>query len=216
MNLMVDNKNRSGIYKITNTTNRKVYIGKTKNFHKRYYQYLYGIKNKDTNRINRYLLASIEKYGVENFTFEVIEFCDIDSISDRELYWMEFYKSTDRNFGYNLRLDSSTGMIVHPETSEKISNRLKYEWESGVRDRHSDKLKLSWEHRDRSDQGLLLTKILTKYKYIVVDPEGITVEMYYKDLKLNELSGVVSKFYKKKCNMVRFKGFIIERIECES
>lgn len=177
---------------------------------------MYDIKSKDTNRINRYLLASIEKYSIENFTFEVIEFCSINNISERELYWIDFYKSTIRDKGYNLRLDSSTGMIVHPETSEKISNRLKQEWESGIRAEHSEKLKLSWKNRDKSNQRSLFTKYLTKYIYIVTNQEGESIEMYYKDLKLNGLSSVISKFHKYKCNLVKFKGFIIERVSCES
>jgi hypothetical protein len=34
---------------------------------------------------------------------------------------MDNYKSTDREFGYNLRRDSSTQMIVHEETKQLLS-----------------------------------------------------------------------------------------------
>lgn len=210
------NNGKSGIYIITNLVNGKVYIGKTKNFYKRYYQYLYSIKTKDTRKINNYLLSSIEKYGIENFSFEVLEFCSIELTSERELYWIEFYNSINRDSGYNLRLDSSTGMIVHKDTSEKISNRLKLEWETGIRDGHSDKLKASWEYRDRSVQSKLFSETLTKYKYIVTNTDGMSLEMYYKDLLKNKLNNVISKFHKLKTNIVEFKGFVIERIPNES
>jgi group I intron endonuclease len=210
--LMVNNKNKSGIYKVENIVNGKVYIGKTKNFYKRYHQYLYDIKSKNTNRINRYLLASIEKYGIESFTFKVVEFCDLEDIASRELYWIQELNSTNREYGYNLRLDSSTGMVTHPETSEKISKRLRREWESGARDSHSEKLKLSWKHRDKLVQGLTFSKILTKYKYVITSQDGKSVDMFYRDLKLNALHGVLGKFKKHKSNLVNFKGLIIERI----
>lgn len=173
---------------------------------------MYDIKSRDTSRINRHLLAAIEKYGVESFTFEVIEFCDLETIAVRELYWMRELDSTNRDKGYNLRLDSSTKMITHRETSEKISNRLKKEWESGVRDSHSEKLKESWKHSNRLAQGVLFSKFLTKYKYVVTDQDGKSVDMYYRELKLRGLHCVVSKFQKYKCNLVNFKGFVIERV----
>ena len=71
-------------------------------------------------------------------------------LAEKELFWIGRLRVTDRNVGYNLRLDSSTGMVTHSETSIKISNRLKKEWSEGVRDGHSDKLKVSWESRDKS------------------------------------------------------------------
>ena len=35
---------------------------------------------------------------------------------------MDNYKSTDREFGYNLRRDSSTQMIVHEETKQLLNS----------------------------------------------------------------------------------------------
>ncbi len=114
-----------GIYKIVNTTTNKVYIGKTKNFYKRYHQYKYAFSRQDIKRINDYLLNSFNKYGFNGFEFECIESfdkLDDDIISTRELYWMDHYNSTNHNFGYNLRRDSSSKMVTHPSTSKKYPN----------------------------------------------------------------------------------------------
>lgn len=207
MNNMIENKNKSGIYKIVNKINGKVYIGKTKDFYKRYHQYLHSIKTRNQRKLNNHLLNSFLKYGIANFDFEVVEICDISMTTERELFWMHYFNSCDRNFGYNIRMDSSTGMITHPETSLKISERLKREWCNGLRDLHSDKLKKSWESRDRIAQGELFTKLLTKYIYFV-DGQAFT----YQDLLKQGLKSVISKFYKNKTDDVMFKGRHIKRI----
>ena len=51
---------------------------------------------------------------------------DENIIKEREMFWMIFYKSCDRNFGYNLRMDSSTNIIVHEETRKKFQERRIY------------------------------------------------------------------------------------------
>lgn len=130
---MKEYKGESGIYCITNIVNGKKYIGKTKCFYKRYYQYVSDVKSSNLNRINSYLLNSFNKYGFENFKFDVIEFCSVDRCSEIELYWMIEFDTTNKDVGYNLRMDSSTGMITHELTSKKISARLRDEWSKGVK-----------------------------------------------------------------------------------
>lgn len=206
----------SGIYLIRNKVNGKVYVGKTKNFKKRFYQYEYDFRNQRIEHINQYLLSSMNKYGFDNFEFKVIEYCSIELCAEREFFWMNKYQSLNKEKGYNLRSDSSTGMITHPETSLKISNRLKSEWEDGKRELHGDKLKESWDRgdRDRSEQGQRMSDSLTKYHYIVIDINSNEVKtVKYKQLKELGLNGVLGKFAQTKCDNVRFKGFNVERVK---
>lgn len=144
----------SGIYKIKNMLNGKVYVGKTVCLNRRYTAYKAAYKRRDNRAINEYLMRSIEKNGPENFNFELIEVCPIDELSEKELYWMVELKSTDRDFGYNLRMDSSTKMITHPLTSEKISQRVKKEFELGIRSREkcSEWASNLWKCEDRKDR----------------------------------------------------------------
>ena len=211
---MIDYKNYSGIYCIKNKINNKIYIGKTKNFYKRYKQYVSSFKNNDTSKINQYLLNSFCKNGFDCFNFTIIEFCDLDKLSERELFWMQYYNSTDKRYGYNLRMDSSTGMITHEKTKEKISRRLKKEWENGIRDNHSEKLKESWKNRDKEKQSKILSKNLTKYKYIIENDFG-KFEVYYENLCKMGYKNVVSTFHKKNCNEVIFKNARIKRVSSD-
>lgn len=119
---------KSGIYGIRNTINNKIYIGKSKNILKRWASHKSElkreIKKKDTNR---YLWSSVKKYGLNNFEFTIIEELPIDEelFKIRELYWMDSFNSCSRDFGYNLRRDSKTKMIVHEETKALLRDSMK-------------------------------------------------------------------------------------------
>lgn len=53
------------IYQITNLINGKIYIGQTNNYHKRW-------SNHRTSKNDTVISRAIQKYGVENFSFEVL------------------------------------------------------------------------------------------------------------------------------------------------
>ena len=40
-------------------------------------------------------------FGVENFTFEIIEECEKEQLDEREQYWQEYFQA--RSFGYSIR-----------------------------------------------------------------------------------------------------------------
>lgn len=209
-------KNRSwrdigGIYKITNTVNGKVYIGRTICFYKRSAQYTADFRSQNSHRINEYLLKSMTKHGIDKFTFSVIEVCDPDQAMEREYFWMDYFNSYNREIGYNLRRDNEGGMIVHEETRKKISNRLKKEWSEGIRSGHSEKLKESWDRRDREEQGRLLSKIKTKYFYeVYLTDEPIICD--YKNLKAMGLAaGCLSSFSRWGSDDVVCKGIRVVR-----
>lgn len=114
-----------GIYAIINTVNNKRYIGKSSKIEHRLWSHFNAMSkdNPPKKAVNRHLTQAWKKYGKDAFTTEILEtFEQVDEalMSDRELYWMDFYKTCDREYGYNLRRDSSTRMIVHDETKELI------------------------------------------------------------------------------------------------
>ena len=151
----------AGIYVIKNSINGKIYVGKSKNCYKRLHQHLSDIKidNRNYNE-NPYLLNAFKKYGNENFECYILEKIiesDINILerllSERELYWMKELDSLNKDKGYNLRWDSQGKCFCSEETSEKISNRLKKEWETGIRSDHSNKMKNYWENnQNRKNQ----------------------------------------------------------------
>jgi group I intron endonuclease len=214
MKLHIKDRNKSGIYCIRNLVNNKIYIGKAKDIYNRIANHNYAIKIQDITRINPYLLNSYIKYGKDNFEYIVVEYLPLDEnlLSERELYWIEKFEATNKEKGYNLRLDSSTGMITHKSTSEKISKRLKQEWKDGKRSNHGKKLSENWKTNELrvKKQSKLLSSIKTKYKYFVEKYEVIVVD--YKGLKELGLKNCQSEFYRKKSDIIRWKGYSIVRV----
>lgn len=136
-----------GIYKIENRINGKIYIGKSKNINKRFINHRYYLtKGYDKKTFNRYLKASVDKYGIENFCFSILEtFEELDEkvLADSEVKWMDFYKSYNSDGGYNLKRDSST----RTEVSES-SKRLMSETRKG-KDNHNYGKKWSDEQKEK-------------------------------------------------------------------
>ena len=101
----------SGVYKITNVTNNKVYIGSSKELKNRITKHLWLLKNKRHDNI--YLQNSYEKYGEKNFKFEVIEYCSEEELIDRENFYILQYKSNTMSLGYNLALVSDNRRNIY-------------------------------------------------------------------------------------------------------
>lgn len=207
-------KDRPLIYGIRNVVNGKIYVGKTRCVYDRCNQYLYDFREKRKDRINDYLMNSLLKYGIENFEIFPLEFCGLDTIAERELHWIVELKALDRIYGYNLRLDSSTGMIASKETGEKIRRNLKQQWIDGKRRMHSEKLKANWaaapEER-RIKQGEFFVECLTKWEYVIEYEGDKTKVCKFKELKELGFGTALSYFKRKKSDSIILKGYQITR-----
>lgn len=93
---------KSGIYKIVNNINSKCYIGSSIDIEKRIKNHFRFLKN--SNHHNQHLQAAFNKYGEENFTYSIIEFCEKDILFERELHHMLIYKSLESKYGYNIAI----------------------------------------------------------------------------------------------------------------
>ena len=106
-----------GIYKITSPTGR-IYIGQSLNIHK--YRKAHYARNecKDQPR----LCNSINKYGWETHSFEIVEECLFEDLNCRERFWQDYYVATGKN-GLNCVLVSCEDIkaITSDETRAKMS-----------------------------------------------------------------------------------------------
>ena len=86
-----------GIYKITNRINNKCYIGQSINIERRWKEHI-----NDDIKLDRAIGKAFKKYGISNFTFEIIEQCSEEKLDEREIFWIQYYNSYAN--GYNMTL----------------------------------------------------------------------------------------------------------------
>ena len=87
-----------GVYKITNLTTKEVYIGQSVDCAERIKQHIkagLGIDNKGTNKLYKVM----QKTGVWNFAFELLEKCPREELDKKEKEYIAIYESD--KFGYN-------------------------------------------------------------------------------------------------------------------
>lgn len=134
------------IYKIKNIVNNKLYVGQAVSHilnHKRYRPYGHNgrfkchISEAFSNKKNQsyYLNNSIRKYGVDKFTVEIIECCELNKSDERESYYINLYNTLYPN-GYNLKDGGKT--FIHSEESKK---RLSIGVMNYYKDKKFDKFK---------------------------------------------------------------------------
>lgn len=88
----------SGIYKITRLKTGEVYIGRTTDIKARWQGHAKTAFHCGT--ISHTMLHTLlEKDGIQNFTWEVVEEVPKDQLNEREKYWINFYDS--KRFGMN-------------------------------------------------------------------------------------------------------------------
>lgn len=93
-------KDEPGIYKITNVSNGKAYIGKSTKIKSRLCDHIKSSIGISTIADQRFHHIMLEE-GLWNFTFEKICYCSKEELNEKEKYYIEFFDTT--NYGYNIK-----------------------------------------------------------------------------------------------------------------
>ena len=151
-----------GIYCIENVDTKKKYIGQSKDIHKRWSNHKYTLNANIHD--NDYLQKAWNKYGEDKFIFYVLEECIVGQLNEKEIYYIDYFQSFNRQYGYNLRGGGGqlTGMTLElkerfigannpmygkrhtEEAKQRIGNATKaaYErsggWDTFAGHKHSD------------------------------------------------------------------------------
>lgn len=193
------------IYKITNTTNGKIYIGQTRSHrlnHNKYRPFGYiGRFNDHFHEANsskknqsKCLNSALLKYGKDCFTCEKIHTCDVAELDKHEMQYIIEYNSKFPN-GYNLtdggkgftdvkgdfiwRIDEPSPRVLNPQPKSDYTKQL-----------ISDRLKSALdntEHREKMmklTQNQHLTKKFEAFKNVVIVDDDI--DNYIRVVKNNK------------------------------
>lgn len=154
-----------GIYKITNKITGNFYIGQSINIEKRF-------KEHKRKKLKTKLSKDFQKYGLDNFTFEIIEEVSIKRLNERELFYIEklnpYYNSHKTVVNDCLR-------NIPEETINKLKKSGKKQWEEKSQEEKEKIIKnnlkgpalnhkVSEETRNKIRKSLLGTKMKDETK----------------------------------------------------
>lgn len=108
------------VYKFTNLINGKGYIGKSCRIERRYQEHLNGVVWRTTGKKSA-ISKAIAKYGIENFSFEILySFDNPEEMNIAEMSSIKNHNTLSPN-GYNFRCEIDGKCHVHEDTKQKLS-----------------------------------------------------------------------------------------------
>jgi len=123
--VVAENKGRSGVYRLINLTNGNMYVGSSSDLGRRftsYYSFMY-IDAQKTSLICKALL----KYGYSKFSLEVIEYCSVEKLLEREQYYIDLLKPkynilaiAGSTLGYKHTIETLAKFKTRKHTKETI------------------------------------------------------------------------------------------------
>jgi group I intron endonuclease len=213
------------IYKVTNQTNQKSYVGKTElSFSQRKSNHL-----SDTRRGCEFAFhRALRKYGEENFVWEIVEdgIEDKTLLDDRERYYIALYESFGPK-GYNMSEggEGQTGWVPSKETRAKWSEQRKGRtpWNKGLRTKKplTEEEKAARKadadrRRSEAQKGKKtwntgLKDVYGRTTYKVTYKDG--TEKVGKRFELGLTKGEIDYMFKDNCGSRKYNIAKIERVE---
>jgi hypothetical protein len=114
---------KTGIYQIKNTITGKVYVGSAINIKNRFLDHKQLLKRQKHH--SKKLQHSVNKYGIENFVFEIIEECEKDFLIEREQYYINTYESYEKGYNATPTAGSKLGFKFSEESKKKMRQSQK-------------------------------------------------------------------------------------------
>jgi hypothetical protein len=117
-------KKITGIYKIVNLINNKIYIGSAVSITQRFYNHKKLLES--NKHFNTHLQSSWNKHKCDSFVFLIIELCAEELLQEKEEFYISKFKSNNKEFGYNKRIDCKTNLGLKSSDETKLKLRLSH------------------------------------------------------------------------------------------
>lgn len=129
-----------GIYKIENLINGHKYIGQSTDIEDRWTKEKQRAFQPKAHDYNYPLSRAFRKYGVNNFSFEIIEECTEEELNERERYWVQYYDTFFNGYNQTLGGDGSInkpkeyiiGIITDLENTDMYHKEIAKKWNVSV------------------------------------------------------------------------------------
>ena len=166
--IALENKDKCGVYRWTNTENKKIYIGSSAKLSARLRGHFTPSRLKSRESI--IYKALLRKYGFSKFSLEILEYCNIEDLLKREQYYIDLLKPE-----YNICkiAGSPLGRIVSEATRAKlrIAN-------TGYKHTKEALEKISIASRDRTEEQREWLSAVNGREVIVTNLETKEVTKY--------------------------------------
>lgn len=127
---------KSGIYQIVNTINNKIYIGSSHDLNERRINHFSMLRNNSHHSIT--LQRAINKHGIDNFKFEILEYCESNNLIIREEYYLVKLLKSDECLNGNCEYFLKNGYNIKPSAisgfkgMHSIETRIKIQRQKGL------------------------------------------------------------------------------------
>ena len=193
-----------GIYKITNLINGRFYIGQSKNIERRFYDHRSKGHSRNTSMKLR---RDVQKYGKDNFSFEIIEECPCKDLLVKEKEYINklqpYYNTVNKNDGEFNQLVSEGTKRWWKNLDEETKNKIKKNNLIGPKKGHE----VSKETREKISKSI--SEVQGKRVRIVE-----TGQVFEKVMFLEEYLGACTGTYAayKKGKIKSVKGYQVEEV----
>ena len=143
-NIYKELRKKSGVYLFINKVTNDLYIGSSTNLTSRMVSYYYYTNSQKPSKL--VIIRAMKKYGLDNFSLGIIEFCEKDVCLILEQKWIDHYKpkynvlaTAGNSLGYKHSIETINklkeklskdlhpkyGSVTSPETRKAISDGIK-------------------------------------------------------------------------------------------
>ena len=119
-------QSKCGVYEFFNLENGKRYVGSSKDIYSRLSEHLHNLRYGKSH--NKHFQAAWDKYGEDNFIYNVLEYCSLEDQYNREQFYLDFIQP---EYNFSSQVIANTGREMTQEIKDKISNTLKQKYQSG-------------------------------------------------------------------------------------
>lgn len=113
-----ENKHKSGIYRVVNRDTKQSYISSSLNLG----QILYALYSNTIADNQQVLYSAMQEYGLTNFNLQILAYCSIQELAEKEAYYLELYQPE-----YNIpKKNKEDQLIIESSLTKSLTSIIEY------------------------------------------------------------------------------------------
>lgn len=146
-----------GIYKIENLVNHKCYIGQAVDINRRWRRHRETYTDITSREYEYPIYRAMRKYGIDNFSFEIIEECSREELNEKERFYVEKYNAFFDGYNQTLGGDGAVntdfatkeviiGIISDLENTDMLQREIAEKWNVDISSVNAINTGRTWHH----------------------------------------------------------------------